>query len=59
MDFRMTPRQIELKERAKAWTEAMYAFELDCEMNNGLTPEQHEKVRQLIIDHSLDRKSVV
>lgn len=53
MDFRMTPRQIELKERAKAWTEAMYAFELDCEMNNGLTPEQHEKVRQLIIDHSL------
>ncbi len=53
MDFRMTPRQIELKKRAAAWTEAMYDFELDCEMNNGLSVEQHDKVRQLIIDHGL------
>lgn len=49
----MTPRQIELKHQARAWTEAMYAFELDCEMNNGLSPEQHAKVKQLIIDHGL------
>lgn len=49
----MTPRQIELKNQARAWTEAMYAFELDCEMNNGLSPEQHAKVKQLIIDHGL------
>jgi acyl-CoA dehydrogenase len=53
MDFRMTPRQIELKHQARAWTEAMYAFELDCEMNNGLSLEQHAKVKQLIIDHGL------
>lgn len=49
----MTPRQIELKHQARAWTEAMYAFELDCEMNNGLSPEQHAKVKQLIVDHGL------
>ncbi|WP_206443870.1 acyl-CoA dehydrogenase family protein [Nocardioides turkmenicus] len=49
----MTPRQIDLKHQARAWTEAMYAFELDCEMNNGLSLEQHAKVKQLIIDHGL------
>lgn len=49
----MTPRQLQLKASARAWTEAMYDFELDCEMNNGLTPEQHDKVRQLIKDHGL------
>jgi butyryl-CoA dehydrogenase len=49
----MTLRQIELKHQARAWTEAMYAFELDCEMNNGLSLEQHAKVKQLIIDHGL------
>ncbi len=49
----MTPRQIELKKNAKAWTEEMYAYELDCEMNNGLSEEQHAKVRQSIIDHGL------
>jgi len=53
MDFRMTPRQIELKAQARAWTEAMYDFELDCEMNNGLSAEQHDKVKQLIKDHGL------
>lgn len=53
MDFQMTPRQLQLKASARAWTEAMYDFELDCEMNNGLTPEQHDKVRQLIKDHGL------
>lgn len=53
MDFRMTARQIELKKQARAWTEAMYDFELDCEMNNGLSPEQHDKVKQLITDHGL------
>jgi acyl-CoA dehydrogenase len=53
MDFRMTARQIGLKQRAKAWTEYMYQYELDCEMNNGLSPEQHARVRQSIIDHGL------
>ncbi len=53
MDFRMTPRQIELKQRAKAWTDQMYQYELDCETNNGLTPEQHAKVRQSVLDYGL------
>jgi butyryl-CoA dehydrogenase len=53
MDFRMTPRQIELKQRAIAWTEEMKQYELDCEMNNGLSVEQHEKVKQLIKNHGL------
>lgn len=53
MDFRMTPRQIELKQRAMAWTNEMMQYELDCENNNGLTPDQHAKVKQLVIDHGL------
>ncbi|MDQ3716184.1 MAG: acyl-CoA/acyl-ACP dehydrogenase [Actinomycetota bacterium] len=53
MDFRMTPRQIELKQRAISWTNEMMQYELDCEYNNGLTPDQHEKVKQSIIDHGL------
>ncbi len=53
MDFRMTPRQIDLKQRAIAWTNEMMQYELDCEMNNGLNAEQHAKVKQLIINHGL------
>lgn len=53
MDFRMTPQQIELKQRAAAWTNEMMQYELDCEMNNGLTEDQHAKVRQLVINHGL------
>ena len=49
----MTDRQIELKGRAKNWTDEMMQFELDCEFNNGLSPEQHAKVKQLVIDHGL------
>lgn len=49
----MTPRQIELKQRAISWTKEMMQYELDCEYNNGLTPEQHAKVKQSIIDHGL------
>ncbi len=49
----MTPRQIELKQRAISWTNEMMQYELDCEYNNGLTPDQHEKVKQSIIDHGL------
>ncbi|MGY4541415.1 acyl-CoA dehydrogenase [Arthrobacter sp. UYNi723] len=53
MDFRMTPQQIELKQRAAAWTNEMMQYELDCEMNNGLTEDQHTKVRQLVLNHGL------
>jgi butyryl-CoA dehydrogenase len=53
MDFHLTPRQIELKQRAISWTEQMYQYELDCEMNNGLTAEQHDKIKQLVLDHDL------
>ena len=49
----MTSRQIEIKQRAIAWTNEMYQYELDCEMNNGLTADQHAKVRQLVINHGL------
>lgn len=53
MDFSLTPRQQELRARAASWTEQMYRFELDCEMNNGLSPEQHQEVRDLVISHGL------
>ncbi|WP_427005773.1 acyl-CoA dehydrogenase family protein [Pseudarthrobacter sp. H2] len=49
----MTPQQIELKQRAAAWTNEMMQYELDCEMNNGLTEDQHAKVKQLVINHGL------
>ena len=49
----MNDRQKDLKKRAKNWTDEMMQFELDCEFNNGLSPEQHEKVKQLVIDHGL------
>lgn len=53
MQFRMTPRQIDLKQRAISWTNEMMQYELDCEYNNGLSPEQHDKVRHSVIDHGL------
>lgn len=53
MHFQMTPRQIELKNRAKAWTDEMMQYELDCEYNNGLSPEQHAKIKQSVIDYGL------
>lgn len=49
----MTPRQIEIKQNARAWTEAMMKYELDCEMNNGLTAEQHAEIKQLVLDHGM------
>ena len=49
----MTPRQIELKRQAISWTNEMMQYELDCEYNNGLSPEQHAKVRQSVIDYGL------
>lgn len=53
MDLTMTPRQIELKRQAAAWTAEMMQYELDCEMNNGLDDEQHAKVKQLIKNYGL------
>ncbi|MEB4616539.1 acyl-CoA dehydrogenase family protein, partial [Leucobacter sp. M11] len=53
MDFSLTPRQQELRERAASWTRQMYRFEDDCERNNGLSPEQHREVHDLVLSHGL------
>ncbi len=53
MDFSLTPHQIELRERAAAWTSAMYGYELACETNGGLSDQEHREVRKLVLDHGL------
>ena len=49
----MTPHQLEIKERAHAWANEMIQYELDCEMNNGLSATQHAEVKKLIVGHGL------
>jgi acyl-CoA dehydrogenase len=53
MDFRMTPRQLELKERAISLTKVIMQYEEDCEANNGLPPQVHAEVRKAVLDHGL------
>jgi butyryl-CoA dehydrogenase len=53
MDFRMTPRQLELKERAISLTKVIMQYEEDCEANNGLPPQVHAEVRKAVLDHRL------
>ncbi|MBF9069403.1 acyl-CoA dehydrogenase family protein [Streptacidiphilus fuscans] len=53
MDFRLTPRQVELKARARELADVVAAYESDCEENNGLPPEAHEAVRKAVLDSGL------
>jgi len=53
MDFTYTPRQRELKARAAALAETITPYEDDCELNNGLPPEVHAKLRQAVLDNGL------
>ncbi|MFF7181240.1 acyl-CoA dehydrogenase family protein [Streptomyces sp. NPDC008121] len=53
MDFRLTARQQELKASARALTEFITAYELDCEENNGLPPLAHTAIRDAVLDSGL------
>ncbi|SOD91294.1 acyl-CoA dehydrogenase family protein [Streptomyces sp. Ag109_G2-15] len=53
MDFRLTPRQAQLKADARALTDFITAYELQCEENNGLPASAHAKIRDAVLDAGL------
>ncbi|WP_020525532.1 acyl-CoA dehydrogenase family protein [Catelliglobosispora koreensis] len=53
MDFHYTPRQLELRSKARELTEYLEKFEVDCETNNGLAPDVHDLVRKAVLESGL------
>ncbi|MEU6281656.1 acyl-CoA dehydrogenase family protein [Streptomyces sp. NPDC047028] len=53
MDFRLTPRQAQLKADARALTDFIAAYETQCEENNGLPADVHAKIRDAVLDSGL------
>ncbi|MFI1368686.1 acyl-CoA dehydrogenase family protein [Streptomyces griseochromogenes] len=53
MDFRLTPRQAQLKADARALTDFITAYELQCEEENGLPASAHAKIRDAVLDAGL------
>ncbi|MFJ3876344.1 acyl-CoA dehydrogenase family protein [Streptomyces sp. NPDC090077] len=53
MDFRLTPRQEELRGAARALTDFIMKYETDCEENNGLPPHAHTEIRDAVLDSGL------
>ncbi|MGW2706253.1 acyl-CoA dehydrogenase family protein [Streptomyces sp. NPDC001340] len=53
MDFRLTPRQAQLKADARALTDFIAAYELPCEEDNGLPASAHAKIRDAVLDAGL------
>lgn len=51
MDFTLSKAHRELQEKAKAFTEeVLFPYEMECEENNGLTPETHAFINQKVMD---------
>ncbi|MFI6660580.1 acyl-CoA dehydrogenase family protein [Streptomyces sp. NPDC050523] len=53
MDFRLTPRQAQLKAGARALTDFIAGYELQCEEDNGLPADVHAKVRDAVMEAGL------
>ncbi|MGW6794523.1 acyl-CoA dehydrogenase family protein [Streptomyces chartreusis] len=53
MDFRLTPRQAQLKTEARALTDFIAGYENQCEEENGLPADAHAKVRDAVLDAGL------
>ncbi|MGF0173732.1 acyl-CoA dehydrogenase family protein [Streptomyces sp. Marseille-Q5077] len=53
MDFRLTPRQVQLKADARALTDFIAGYEIQCEEDNGLPADAHTKVRDAVLDAGL------
>ncbi|MGW7140549.1 acyl-CoA dehydrogenase family protein [Streptomyces xanthophaeus] len=53
MDFRLTPRQEELRSAARELTAFITKYELDCEENNGLPPQAHTEIRDAVLESGL------
>jgi acyl-CoA dehydrogenase len=54
MEFTYTPRQHELKERARSLAEAIFEFERPCEEGRGLPPGSLATIRDLTLEHGLN-----
>lgn len=54
MDFRYTPRLNALKHTAATLTAAIMPFEDECESNNGLSVEAHEKIKAAVLESGLN-----
>ncbi len=53
MDLRLTPRQVELKERAAALAAEIMAHEERCERENGLPPEILAQLKERVLEAGL------
>jgi butyryl-CoA dehydrogenase len=53
MDFSYTPKQRALIQRVRELYEFIKPFELECEMNNGLSDEVHTSIRAAVLDADL------
>ncbi|MEV5101562.1 acyl-CoA dehydrogenase family protein [Streptomyces massasporeus] len=53
MDFRLTPRQVQLKADARALTDFIAAYENQCEEENGLPADAHATIRDAVLDAGL------
>ncbi|WP_028925495.1 acyl-CoA dehydrogenase family protein [Pseudonocardia acaciae] len=53
MDFALTPRLAELKQRAADLTAKIIPYEAECERNNGLSPDAHAAIRQEVLASGL------
>lgn len=55
MDFTLSKAHRELQEKARAFTEeVLFPYEMECEENNGLTPETHAFINQKVLDWELN-----
>ncbi|MGW5464888.1 acyl-CoA dehydrogenase family protein [Streptomyces sp. NPDC003996] len=53
MEFAYTPHLAELKERAAALADKIMIHEDACEMDNGLSPEVHQSIREAVLASGL------
>ncbi|MDQ5816102.1 MAG: acyl-CoA dehydrogenase family protein [Actinomycetota bacterium] len=55
MDIALDKADAELQRRARAFTEQyLFPLELECEMNDGLSPQATEAVKAAVIEHGFD-----
>jgi hypothetical protein len=51
VDIRLSPGNLALQERARAFTEdVLIPLELECEQNDGLSPESFARAKQAVHD---------
>ena len=55
MDFRLSKEHLELQAKAKAFTEeVLFPYEMECEEEDGISPETHAIINQKVMDWELN-----